>query len=162
MLRSDAGHVAGNGRLKLMTTQLYRFALRFDHIAVLGMLVVALGLAGYSSADDRPADVKPDAVLTGIRTFFEKTALPDGSFRPGIDPGYKGLSDTGYSDLAAVTYAVVLHKTFGWKLPHEGKTLELLLARQQPDGAFVNVQGSGDPKTPQARLYNTTQGLVAL
>jgi hypothetical protein len=101
-------------------------------------------------------------VLTGIRTFFQTTALPDGSFRPGIDPAYEGFSDTGYSDLAAITYAVVLHKTFGWKLPHEAETKQLLLERQQEDGAFVNVGGSADPKTSQARLYNTTQGAVAL
>jgi geranylgeranyl transferase type-2 subunit beta len=42
-----------------------------------------------------------------------------------IEPSYKRFSDTQYSDLAAVKYAVVLHKTFGWKLPHEDKTLEL-------------------------------------
>jgi Prenyltransferase and squalene oxidase repeat len=145
-----------------MISQLHRLALRFGFVALPGMLVIAMGPVSRSSADDKPATATPDEVLTGVRTFFEKTALPDGSFRPGIDPGYKWLSDTGYSDLAAVTYAVVLHKTFGWKLPHEARTRELLLARQQPDGAFVNVRGSGDPKTSQARLYNTTQGLVAL
>ena len=148
--------------VKLMKTLLHRFALRVDVIALLGGLVIALALADYASADDKLANAKPDEVLTGIRSFFEKTALPDGSFRPGIDPDYMGFSDTSYSDLAAITYAVVLHKTFGWKLPHEVKTLELLLARQRPDGSFVNVQGSGDPQTSQARLYNTTQGVVAL
>src|SRR5262249_5345872 len=60
------------------------------------------------------------------------------------------------------SYAVVLHKTFGWKLPHEEKTKAWLLKRQQPDGAFVNAQGTLDPKSSAARLYNTTQGLVAL
>jgi prenyltransferase beta subunit len=145
-----------------MITQPHRLALRFVRIALLGGLIIALDVASYSSADDKPASIKPVEVLSGIRTFFEKTALPDGSFRPGIDPEYNGFSDTAYSDLAAITYAVVIHKTFGWRLPHEAATLELLLARQQQDGSFVNVQGSGDPKTSQARLYNTTQGLVAL
>ena len=42
------------------------------------------------------------------------------------------------------------------------KTKEFLLARQEKDGAFVNVKGTADPKSPQARAYNTTQGLVAL
>src|SRR5262249_32171458 len=65
-------------------------------------------------------------------------------------------------DLAPVTYAVVLHRTFGWELPHAAKTREFLLARQQADGAFINVKGTVDPKSAQARLYNTTQGLVAL
>ena len=99
--------------VKLMTTLLHRLALRVDVIALLGELVIALALAGYASADDKLTNAKPDEVLTGIGTFFEKTALADGSFRPGIDPDYMGFSDTGYSDLAAITYAVVLHKTFG-------------------------------------------------
>jgi geranylgeranyl transferase type-2 subunit beta len=97
-----------------------------------------------------------------LRDFFAKTAAEDGSFRPGIVPSYAGMSDSAYSDLAPVTYAVVLHKTFGWKLPHEEKTRAWLLARQGADGAFVHVRGTGDPRSAQARLYNTTQGLVAL
>lgn len=148
--------------VKLRRTPQHRLTLRVDVVALLGGLVITLALARDVSADDKPTNVKPDEVLTGTRTFFEKTALPDGSFRPGIDPDYQGFSDTGYSDLAAITYAVVLHKTFGWKLPHEDKTLELLLARQRSDGSFVNVRGSGDPQSSQARLYNTTQGVVAL
>src|SRR5688572_12827689 len=116
--------------VKLMTILQHRLGMRVDIIAPLGAFVIALGLSGYLSAEDKLTNAKPNEVLTGVRTFFEKTALPDGSFRPGIDPDYMGFSDTSYSDLAAITYAVVLHKTFGWKLPHESKTLELLLARQ--------------------------------
>jgi hypothetical protein len=107
-------------------------------------------------------EVKPEAVLEGVRTFFARTAREDGSFRPGLDPDYPGMSDSAASDLAPVTYAVVLHRTFGWPLPHEDKTREFFHSRQRPDGAFVNVRGTSDPKSPQARLYNTTQGLVAL
>jgi hypothetical protein len=108
------------------------------------------------------AEVRPETVLEGVRTFFARTARDDGSFRPGLDPDYPGISDSAASDLAPLTYAVVLHKTFGWPLPHEERTRQLLLSRQQPDGAFVNVRGTYDPKSPQARLYNTTQALVAL
>jgi Prenyltransferase and squalene oxidase repeat len=122
------------------------------------------------AVENRPAlaqensfpEVRPDEVLTGVRQFFANTALADGSFRPGIDPAYPGLADSAYSDLAPVTYAVILHKTFGWKLPDEAKTRAFLLSRQAPDGAFFNVRGTADPKSAQARLYNTTQGLVAL
>ena len=125
-----------------------------------------IALSGHAcplvEVDDKAVDLLPSDVLEGVRTFIMNTALPDGSVRPGIDPAYKGYSDTGYSDLAGVTYAVCLARTFGWKLPHEAKTLELLLSRQQEDGAFVNVGGSADPKSSQARLYNTTQALVAL
>jgi geranylgeranyl transferase type-2 subunit beta len=72
------------------------------------------------------------------------------------------MSDSAYSDLAPVTYAVILHRTFGWQLPHEAKTREWLLSRQRDDGAFYHVKGGVDPKSAQARVYNTTQGLVAL
>ena len=101
-------------------------------------------------------------VLAGLRDFFRATAQLDGSYRPGPDPAYKGMADTAYSDLAAPTYAVVLHRTFGWKLPDEAKTRAFFLSRQGKDGAFVNAKGTANPRSAQARLYNTTQGLVAL
>lgn len=107
-------------------------------------------------------DPAPEEVLRGIRTFFEKTAEEDGSFRPGIDPAYGGMSDSAASDMAPVAYAVILHRTFGWPLPREEKTIELLLSRQSADGAFRNARGTYDAKSAQARLYNTTQGVVAL
>jgi geranylgeranyl transferase type-2 subunit beta len=106
--------------------------------------------------------VAPDEVLRGVRSFFQRTARADGSFRPGIDPTYEGLSDSAYSDLAPVTYAVVLHRTFGWRLPDEAKTGKFLLSRQAKDGAFYNVAGTVDPASPAGRVYNTTQALVAL
>jgi geranylgeranyl transferase type-2 subunit beta len=127
-------------------------------------LAVVLGTAPPSHAgreDDKP-NATAEQVLDGIRSFFEKTARADGSFRPGIDPAYQGMSDSAYSDLAPATYAVILHKTFGWKLPHEDRTRAFFLSRQRPDGAFFNVEGTVDPRLAQARVYNTTQGLVAL
>jgi len=72
------------------------------------------------------------------------------------------MADSAASDLAPVTYAVIIQKTFGWKLPDEPRTIAFLQGRQQEDGAFVNVAGTNDPKSPSARIYNTTQGLVAL
>jgi Prenyltransferase and squalene oxidase repeat len=108
------------------------------------------------------ADPTSDDVLKGLRNFYAKTAKPDGSFRPGIDPDYEGMSDSAYSDLAPVAYAVVIHKTFGWKLPDEEKTKLFLLARQKEDGAFVNVAGTVDPKSAAGRAYNTTMAVMAL
>ncbi len=102
-----------------------------------------------------------DKVHEGLRCFYSATARPDGSFRPGIAPDYPGMSDSAYSDLAPTVYAVVIHKTLGWKLPDEDRTKSFLLARQGADGAFVNVKGTADPKSAQARAYNTTMGLVA-
>jgi geranylgeranyl transferase type-2 subunit beta len=119
------------------------------------MLLVTVPVRG----DEEPSAAQ---VLDGVRGFFAKTALPDGSFRPGIDADYEGISDSAASDLAPVAYAVILHKTFGWKVPDEVKTREFLFSRQQEDGAFVNVKGTLDPKSPLARVYNTTQGLAAL
>ncbi|HKB38044.1 MAG TPA: prenyltransferase/squalene oxidase repeat-containing protein [Gemmataceae bacterium] len=132
------------------------------------LLIALLSPAASARAlDDKPGPARPDAptpeeVLVGVKEFFQKTARPDGSFRPGLDPDYRGMSDSAYSDLAPVTYAVILHRTFGWKLPHEEKTKEFLLSRQRKDGAFVNVAGTVDPGSAAGRAYNTTQGLVAL
>jgi hypothetical protein len=133
----------------------------FRVVISLGVPVICLlvGGAGLPADADRPTATE---VLDGVRSFFQKTARADGSFRPGIDPEYAGISDSAYSDLAPVTYAVVLHQTFGWELPHAARTREFLLGRQQADGAFVNVGGTVDPRSAAARLYNTTQGLVAL
>ena len=72
------------------------------------------------------------------------------------------MSDSAYSDLAPTVYAIVLHRTFGRKLPHEEKTKELLLARQRPDGAFVNKAGTVDPDSSAGKAYNTTMALVGL
>jgi Prenyltransferase and squalene oxidase repeat len=112
--------------------------------------------------EEKIPQVEPNEVLKGLRAFYHKTAEPDGSFRPGTDPDYEGMSDSAYSDLAPVTYAVVLHKTFGWPLPHPERTRQFLVGRQHPDGAFVNRRGSVNPASAQARVYNTTQGVVAL
>jgi prenyltransferase beta subunit len=118
--------------------------------------------ASMRAADIPRAATKPEEVLKGLRTFFEKTARDDGSFQPGVDPDYEGISDSAYSDLAPTTYAVILHRTFGWNLPREEKTRDFLLSRQKEDGAFFNVKGTVDPKSAQAKVYNTTQGVVAL
>jgi geranylgeranyl transferase type-2 subunit beta len=125
------------------------------------ILVLALG---SSSAADEPTGkpIDAQAVLSSLREFYAKTARSDGSFQPGTDPEYRGMSDSAYSDLAAVTYACTIHRTFGWRLPHQQKTIEFLLSRQKPSGEFVNVAGTVDPASPQGRVYNTTQALVAL
>lgn len=123
-------------------------------------LVLVLSLTPSSiRAGDAPT---PEQILSGLKDFYAKTARPDGSFAPGVDPKHPGISDSAASDLAPPTYAVIIHRTFGWKLPREDKTRAFFLGRQQEDGAFVNRAGTLDPKSSGARLYNTTQGLVAL
>lgn len=107
-------------------------------------------------------EITASEVLSGLRSFYAKTARDDGSFQPGIDPHYPGMADCAYSDLAAVTYACTISRTFGWKLPNEEKTAEFLLARQREHGEFFNVAGTVDPRSAEGRTYNTTQGLVAL
>jgi geranylgeranyl transferase type-2 subunit beta len=129
-------------------------------LAALGLVASGLGFSSSRAAEARLPT--PDQVCVGLRHFFAKTARADGSFANGIDPQYRGMSDSAYSDLAAVTYAVTLHKTFGWKLPHEEATRHFLLSRQQPSGAFFNVAGTVDPNSAEGRVYNTTQGIVAL
>jgi geranylgeranyl transferase type-2 subunit beta len=128
----------------------------------LAVVALALGAVVMLPADEPRPKASPEQVLEGLKSFWAKTALPDGSFRPGVDPEYKGMSDSALSDMAPVTYAVTLHRTFGWTLPHEEKTREYLLSRQKEDGAFYHRTGTGDPNAPLTRVYNTTQGLVAL
>jgi hypothetical protein len=53
--------------------------------------------------------------------FICKCRRPDGGYGPSPDADYAGNSDTGLSDMAAVTYAVVLAKTLGRELPDAGK-----------------------------------------
>jgi geranylgeranyl transferase type-2 subunit beta len=125
-------------------------------------VLAASGAAGRPSPPGSVADKVGKEVLAGLRQFYARTAQADGSFRPGIDPDYKGMSDSAYSDLAPPTYAVILHRTFGWKLPHEAQTRSFFLSRQGADGTFVNGAGTADRKSSLARLYNTTQGLAAL
>jgi geranylgeranyl transferase type-2 subunit beta len=128
-------------------------------------LTLALIVATISTTSlgaDEPKPASPEEVLKGLQQFYAKTARPDGSFQPGVDPDYRGMSDAAYSDLAAITYAVTIHKTFGWKLPHEDKTISLLLSRQKPTGEFVNLSGTVRPESAEGKTYNTTQALVAL
>src|SRR5690349_18335898 len=103
-----------------------------------------------------------DTAEMGVLEFVRRCARDDGGYAPSPDPSYEGNSDTGLSDLAAVTYAAVLAKTMGWELPAPGKSVEFIRRRQQKDGSFANVGGKMDPKAPMSVLYNTTQGVVAL
>jgi len=130
-------------------------------IPVILLVIAPFAAASSIHAGDVPLPT-PEQVLTGLKTFYARTARADGSFAPGIRPDYKGMSDSAASDMAPPTYAVIIHRTFGWKLPNEEKTREFFLGRQQEDGAFVNRAGTVDPKSANGRLYNTTQGLVAL
>jgi geranylgeranyl transferase type-2 subunit beta len=134
-----------------------------SHSFCYALLPILLAATAAGLPGDEPAPKPtPADVLDGLKEFWQKTALPDGSFRPGVDPDYRGMSDSALSDMAPLTYAVTLHRTFGWKLPYEDKTVANLLNRQKEDGAFYHVHGTGDAKAPLTRVYNTTQGLVAL
>ena len=91
---------------------------------------VSLGL--YSCKDNNPD------LLQGVQDFLHHVANEDGSFRPGIDPDYKGTSDTGLSGIAAPAYATIISSTFGWSLPYPDKTREFFFSCQKPDGGFTH------------------------
>ncbi len=101
-------------------------------------------------------------LLNGVQGFLHNVANADGSFRPGIDPNYKGTSDTGLSGMAAPAYATILSSTFGWSLPYPAETIKFLISCQKPDGAFYPPTGSMDQNAPLAKLYNTVQGVLSL
>src|SRR5215213_2913957 len=86
------------------------------------LAVLCVSLCGTLCLCGETPQPTPDEVQRDLRLFFKAIANPDGSFRPGVDPDYEGMSDSAFSDLAPAAYAVVLHKTFGWKLPDEEKT----------------------------------------
>ena len=113
-------------------------------------------LAMPSMAENR------DDVLKGVQTFIHRIAKNDGTFQPGIDPEYPGISDTNMSGMAAPTYATILCKTFGWTLPYPDETKDFFLRSQKPDGAFYPPTGTMDPNSPQAKCYNTAQSIVSL
>lgn len=125
------------------------------------LLRAAASAAGLSMVTRSLAADDTD-VLDGVRQFIRSVANPDGSFRPGIDPSYKGTSDTGLSGIAAPAYATILSATFGWSLPYRDRTVEFFLGCQKPDGAFYPPTGSMDHTSPLAKLYNTVQSVVAL
>ncbi|HZZ80656.1 MAG TPA: prenyltransferase/squalene oxidase repeat-containing protein [Gemmataceae bacterium] len=125
------------------------------------ILLAFLAIPSITSAGEKQAPTA-DQVLKGLRDFTAKTARKDGSFQPGVDPEYRGMSDSAYSNFAPVTYAVVIHRTFGWKLPNEDRTLEWIINRQQRDGVFENTAGTVSPYSSAGRVYNTTMALMAL
>jgi geranylgeranyl transferase type-2 subunit beta len=125
---------------------------------LLAFVLIPLALPA-NGGEKKPAAAE---VLKGLQEFARRTARPDGSFQPGIDPKYKGMADSAYSNLAPVTYAIIIHRTFGWKLPSEDKTLTWLIDRQQRDGAFVHTAGTALPKSAAGRVYNTTMAMMAL
>jgi len=95
-------------------------------------------------------------------SFIRRCARRDGGYAPSPEAGYQGNSDTGSSDLAAVTYAATLAKTMGWRLADVERSIGFIRRHQQADGSFVNLEGKMEPKSDLAVLYNTVQGVVAL
>ena len=106
--------------------------------------------------------VPAPSVADKTLAFIRRCARDDGGYSPSPDPNYPGNSDTGSSDLAAVTYAATLAKTMGWRLPHPKRSVQFIQRHQQQDGSFINLAGKMDPKSDLAILYNTVQGVVAL
>ena len=137
--------------------------------ALLGSLEPALefglpgnGRAAAADAESAGEAPRPEQIADETFEFIRRCARPDGSYAPSPDPDYAGNSDTGLSDLAGVTYAAVLAKTMGWKLPKPEKSVAFIHAHQQSDGQYINLGGKMDPQDKLAVLYNTTQAVVAL
>ena len=134
--------------------------MNFSRRKVLQLIPVVTGGVAMGDFDFLMID-NQKKVLEGVRTFFQKVANKDGTFRPGIAKDYAGNSDTKFSGIAAPTYAVIIHKTFGWELPYEQATIDFFLSCQKEDGAFYAPTGEGDMETPLAKLYNTVQSVAA-
>jgi geranylgeranyl transferase type-2 subunit beta len=123
----------------------------------------ALGTVALTVGRASPAaPPEGEAVVRETFAFIDRCRKDDGGYAPSPDPSYKGNSDTRLSDLAGVTYAAVLAKTFGRELPHAKESADYIHACQQPDGRFVHRSGEHDPKAELGILYDTTQAVVAL
>jgi geranylgeranyl transferase type-2 subunit beta len=123
-----------------------------------GAAVVAAA-AGRTTATRADDDAR---VAADARAFIDRCRRDDGSYAPAPDPDYKGNSDTGLSDLAAVTYAATLAKTMGWRLHDVERSIGFIHDHQQPDGSYRSRGGSWDPGADLAVLYSTVQAVVAL
>ena len=121
--------------------------------------VAACAAASFAAAREAQ---EGQPVAEGVRRFIDRCARDDGGYTPSPDAAYGGNSDTASSDLAAVTYAAVLARTFGWDLPRADRSVAFIHRHQKEDGRFVNLGGTMNPDDPLAVLYNTTQGVVAL
>jgi prenyltransferase beta subunit len=141
-----------------------RDLLQMSLIASAGLTLQRSLFAATGFARDLPAasDIDGKKIKETTFQFIEKCARPDGGYSPSPDPHFKGSSDTGESDLAAVTYAATLAKPEGRTLAHAAKSADFIQRHQQPDGVFVNLAGNLDPKSDLAVLYNTVQGVVGL
>lgn len=128
-----------------------------------GSMGVTAGLYGKIGVPDLAFSATEGVrIRESAFAFLQKCARSDGGYNPSPDPGYRGSSDTAESDLAAVTYAAVLAKTFQRALPRSARSAEFIQSHQQEDGVFANREGNLDPKADLAVLYNTVQGAVGL
>ncbi len=91
----------------------------------------------------------PDDVRLARETldFIVRCGRADGGYAPSPDPAYAGESDTGFSDLAAVTYAAVLARTDGdWNIKEPDWDVHACF-----DAVFILRQlGGNEPKVKQA------------
>src|SRR5437879_13598185 len=70
-------------------------------LRVLGVSVLVCVCFGSEHTEAQSAgDSTPQRVLEGLRSFLARTARADGTFQPGIDPTYAGMSDCAYRDLS--------------------------------------------------------------
>src|SRR5262249_37050578 len=112
------------------------------------LLRISAGGAGLLTALERREahlfgmeDEREDRARIARETFdfILRCRRQDGSYAPSPDPNYGGESDTKLSDLAAVTYAAVLAKTMGWKLPDPKRSAQFIARHQRDDGRFLNL-----------------------
>jgi hypothetical protein len=141
-----------------------REVLRWALLAAAGTQVSLGALGAIAGISQTPSSSPTDGKRIKDTTFafIQRCARKDGGYSPSPDPRYKGSSDTGESDLAAVTYAATLAKSEGWELHDKARSVEFIQRHQRPDGVFVNLAGNMDPKSNLAVLYNTVQGVVGL
>ena len=105
---------------------------------------------------------RPTAFSPACADFYKITANDDGSFRPGVVPDYKGMADTPPAIWPRSLMPSFCTKHSAGNCPTSKRRSRSCNRGNRRIAQFFNVNGTNKPESPSARIYNTTQGIVAL
>lgn len=104
-----------------------------------------------------------DDVALKIGRYILACARGDGGLNPNPCPAYRGRSDTSFSDIAAVSYALILEETLGFRVLNREKTLRFLNRCRGNDGLYHSIRRfKKTGETPYLRIYNTLQARLGM
>ena len=124
--------------------------------------VLALLLCGRPCDPRGPAPaVTLREVLDGLQAFYRKTVMPDGSFRPGVDPDYRGMADMPSATWRRSPTPSFCTKRSAGTCPTNRRPRRTSWPARRRTAPFSRPRHRR-PGGAATRVYNTTQELVAL